>query len=155
MRPWQIHKASPALQMSITLQVARPTLQKALHHRPAILQGKRQDANGRADGVPSSHPVPEAEGVLGVDAKLFDQLGIGADRDHVLGHRVWAKLRHQPCPAFGNGQSQWISLSKNTGHGKVALVASWAIATRQHLVPFPALQIRLPSDFVSTCSQIP
>lgn len=68
------------------------TCQELLDHRPAVLQGQGQDADGGADRVATSDPVPEAEGVVGVDAELCDELEVGADRHHVLGHSVIPKL---------------------------------------------------------------
>ena len=73
------------------MTVQARTLQEALNNREAVLQGQGQDAHSRADGVAAADPVPEGEGVVGVDAELAHQLGVGADRDHVLGHRVGAQ----------------------------------------------------------------
>lgn len=62
-----------------------PTCQEGLHEVKAVLQAEGQHANCRADRVATSNPVPEGEGILRVDAKLRNQLQVGADSNHVLG----------------------------------------------------------------------
>ena len=68
------------------------TCQELLDHRPAVLQCQGEDTDSGADGVPASNPVPEAKGIIGVDAELCDELEVGADGHHVLGHSVVSKL---------------------------------------------------------------
>ena len=57
----------------------------------------QRQADRRVDRVAAADPVPEAEHVLGVDAELGDLLGVGADRDEVLGDRGVAQLGGQPA----------------------------------------------------------
>jgi hypothetical protein len=63
-------------------------------------------ADGRRKGVPTAHPVPEAEHVDGVDAELGDLLRVRGHRDEVLGHgRLVAQPLEQPAAGLlGVGQ---------------------------------------------------
>ena len=153
-------------------------------HVEAVLERKRQDADGGGHRVTPSHPVPEAKGVLregrsewahapgsgrqsqcgmahrscssaaiavpagtsgphanthgltvlnplhphphppthlGVDAKLPHELEVGADRHHVLGHRLLPQLRGQPGAAAGDGVVQVVC---SGGTGTVISAAS-------------------------------
>ena len=56
-------------------------------------------ADRRPERVAAADPVPEAEHVGGVDAEGGDRLGVGRDRDEVLGHRLrTAQPLDQPGP---------------------------------------------------------
>mmetsp|Transcript_8143 Transcript_8143/g.20571 ORF Transcript_8143/g.20571 Transcript_8143/m.20571 type:complete len:488 (-) Transcript_8143:580-2043(-) len=73
-------------------------LEELLHGIEAVLQGQGQHAHGAAHGVTSAHPVPEGEGVVGVDAELADQLQVGAHGHHVLRYRLLAQRGDDPLP---------------------------------------------------------
>lgn len=55
-------------------------------HLKAILKRKRQHAHCTAHAVTATDPVPEAKGILRVNAKLLDKLQVCGHRHHVLGH---------------------------------------------------------------------
>ena len=60
----------------------------------------RRQADRGVHRVAAADPVPEAEHVRGVDAELRDALGVGRDRDEVLGDRVVGRrARRRPSPA--------------------------------------------------------
>ena len=71
------------------------TCQEFVETLPANHRHDRK-SDGRIDGVSTADPIPEAEHVRGVDTELFDQGGIGGDRDEVLAHRGVAEFRDQP-----------------------------------------------------------
>ena len=72
-------------------------LEEALHDGEAVLEGQGQHPHGRGDRVAAPDPLPEAKHVvLGVDPELGDQLGVGADGDHVLGDRGASELGGDP-----------------------------------------------------------
>ena len=60
--------------------------------------------------VPAAHPVPEPEHVGRVDAELGDPLGVGGDRDEVLGHRVLAGAAARRAASAGR-PSALVSVS--------------------------------------------
>ena len=47
-----------------------------------------READGGVHRVAAADPVPEAEHVGGVDAELLDFVGVGRDRDEMLGDRL-------------------------------------------------------------------
>mmetsp|Transcript_5809 Transcript_5809/g.21989 ORF Transcript_5809/g.21989 Transcript_5809/m.21989 type:complete len:451 (-) Transcript_5809:77-1429(-) len=67
----------------VLVDVPRP-FQKLLHRVETVLERQREHAHRGAHRVPTSDPVPKREGVVGVDAKLSDELEVGGHRHHVL-----------------------------------------------------------------------
>mmetsp|Transcript_86617 Transcript_86617/g.176783 ORF Transcript_86617/g.176783 Transcript_86617/m.176783 type:complete len:231 (-) Transcript_86617:526-1218(-) len=74
-----------------------PSFKKGVHHTKAILQRQRQNSHGTPNGETTSHPVPEAKDVVGVDAKGLGLIQCCRAGHHVLRHTVFARRLHQPC----------------------------------------------------------
>ena len=73
-------------------------LVEAVEHGAEVIRADgqhRREADGRVHRIAPADPVPELEHVGGVDAELGHLLGVGRDRDKMLGDR----LRHRrPVP---------------------------------------------------------
>ena len=83
---------------------------EAGQHLPEALgpdREHRRQADRRVHRVAAADPVPEAEHVVGVDPELRDLLGVGRDRDEVLGDR---RLVAAAPPATSRARSaRWSS----------------------------------------------
>ena len=59
-----------------------------LHHRVAVVDGQREEADGRADAVAPADPIPEAEDVVLVDPEGGGRGNVGRNGAHVMGDDI-------------------------------------------------------------------
>ena len=120
---------------------------KARQHVPEILRtdgDHRREADGGIHRVASADPIPEAEHVGGVDAKLGDRLGIGRQGDEMPGYAFLGADRLQ-YPVARRRRVRH-RLQRREGLGRDDEKRLVGIESRRRLRESRAVDVRVEAD---------
>ena len=88
----------------------RHSIEELTHVIEAVEEGKRQDADGRADRVAAADPIPESEHILVRDAELLRGGEVSGDSAQMLGKDLGLWL-------IGEGSQDMLAAGARVKHG--------------------------------------